>query len=101
MINFKFNTGTYELLKSAIDDFYSYGEMAQTCSKTQVHDKLKRIVETKYKVQCHKNTYTLNMYHTRSSWLVNGKGVEKFMDKHLPVVVSSVEKSLAEKRNNN
>ena len=90
-----FNTGMYEVLRGAVDAFFVSTEMNDLCIKTLVHDKKQRNVETKYKVSCGDSTYTLNMYHTTSSCLVNGKKVACFLDIHLPAIMHSIETELA------
>ena len=67
-----------------------------TCKKTQVTDKAGYQVETKYKVFSGKSGhYTLNMYHTRSSCLVNGKNAAQFLQKDLPSIFTAIEQNIS------
>jgi len=82
------------MFKSAVDNFYQSADMEIRCKQTMVHDKKQRHVETKFKVNFDDQSYTLNMYHTTSSCLVNGKMATCFCDEHLPTIMSSIETEL-------
>ena len=76
-IKLTLNAGLYELLRDSADAYLMSREGETTCKKTQVTDKTGHQVETKYKVSSRKSGhYTLNMYHTRSACLINGKNTE-------------------------
>ena len=53
-------------------------------------------METRYKVAVGENSYTLNMYHTTSSCLVNGKETKTFIEKHLSSIINVIEVRLIE-----
>ena len=91
-VKINLNTGAYELLKCSAEEFYS-GDIGDFSSqKIPVMDKKGHIVETKFKISCGKSpVYTLNMYHTKSSCLVNGKHVQHFIDNHLPQLINAIE----------
>jgi hypothetical protein len=74
-IKLKMNTGMYELFKFASEIFFSDTEMIDRTKKTTAFDKKQNIVETKYNMSSEdkSRSYTLNLYHTRSSCLINGK----------------------------
>ena len=68
------NTGSYELLKVATDEYFAQLRENRKCKIIKVQDKKGAVVETQYKVTSGKTSiYTLNLYHTTSSCLVNGK----------------------------
>ena len=57
---------------------------------TEKEDKHGRIVETTYRITKSadgNHLYSVNMYHTKSSALVNGRHLEVFMEKELPAVL--------------
>ena len=65
-----FNTSMYELIKYSADKYYASKE----CKRTPGQDKQDNLVETKFKMKSGKqDLYTLNMYHTKYTCLVNGR----------------------------
>ena len=89
------NTGSYELLKVATDEYFSEIENSRKCKITRVQDKNSAVVETQYKLTAGKSQlYTLNMYHTRSSCLVNGKKLQIFREKDFPEIMHKMEQKL-------
>jgi len=57
-----------------------------------VTDNNGHIIETKYKIargKCH--LYTINLYHTKCSSLVNGKYVQQYLRFDLPEILSRME----------
>ena len=90
------NAGMYELLRDSADKYLMSLEGETTCKKTQVTDKTGHQVETKYKVSYGKcGHYTLNMYHTRSSCLVNGKNTAQFLQNDLPRIFTAIETKIS------
>ena len=90
------NAGMYELLKTSADAYFTSQDQL-TCKKIQVTDKTGKNVETKYKVMSDKSGhYTVNLYHTRSSCLVNGKNSDQFFKSDLPCVFQLIEQKLAD-----
>ena len=85
------NAGMFELLRIA-----SYEYCAEFNSKcTMVKDQKNNVVETQYRVYTGDNThFTINMYHTKSSLLVNGKGIKQFIQKHVYELLNSIESNL-------
>jgi len=94
-INIIFNTGMYEMFKSAAEAFYRSADMESRCTKIIVQDKKLRHVETKFKISFGVSSYTLNMYHSTSKCLVNGKMSATFCEEHLPAIMSSIENELS------
>ena len=90
-IKFLLNSGMYELFKNSIDEFYTSSDMKDTCQKIPVHDKQGNLVETKYKVLSgRQGVYTINMYHTKSSCMVNGKQSKQFTEVDFPEILQSI-----------
>lgn len=88
------NAGAYELLKEAVDAYYieSY---EKTHRKIPVHDQNGSLVETRYKIAMgKKHFYTLNMYHTKCSCLINGKKTDVFIKTDLPNILRSIQYAL-------
>ena len=94
-INITFNTGMYEMFRTAVETFYSSTNMENRCTKILVHDKKQRNVESKFKISFGNSSYTLNMYHSTSKCLVNGKMTTSFCNEHLPEIMSSIENELS------
>jgi hypothetical protein len=91
------NAGTFELLKSAVKNYFSDEESPYNYTFIPVVDKQGNQVEAKYKVcqdNCH--LYTLNMYFTKSSCLVNGKQAAQFINTDLPNILTLIESELKE-----
>ena len=86
------DTGTFELFRLACSAFYkglptSEGRSVIDCSE----DRHRRaIVQQTYKVERPYNGeqlgYTLNLYTTKNKLLLNGKDIDQFMDRHLPII---------------
>jgi len=92
------NTGTYELVKQSIEHYFFENEQNISCQKIQVYDNTERLVESRYKVALNDNVqarYTLNLYHTSSSALINGKSAELFLHKHFPSILEYIDTTLA------
>ena len=85
----------YELFKLCADEFYLEDEFKKVCQKVPVFDKMGNLVETKYKLSSSgKCIYTINMYHKKSSCLVNGKQERLFTHKHREEIFRLVENQL-------
>jgi lysophospholipase L1-like esterase len=77
----------YEIFKTSVNEFFTKDMEERKCRKTQVQDLLGRVVEEKFRIVSGKShQYTLNMYHTTSSCLINGKQVKNFLDNDLPEI---------------
>ena len=79
-----------------MEEFFSEGAQINQCTKSPVFDNQQRNVETRYKVSVGKNSYTLNMYHTTSTCLVNGKETKTFLQHHLSSIINVIEERLLE-----
>ena len=65
-------SGMFELFRLASKEYFA--EFNSKC--TMVKDQRDNVVETQFRVYTGENMhYTINMYHTKSSLLVNGKGM--------------------------
>jgi len=94
-INITFNTSMYEMFRTAVETFYNSTIMENRCTHFFVHDKKQRNVESKFKISFGNSSYTLNMYHSTSKCLVNGKMTTSFCNEHLPEIMSSIENELS------
>ena len=96
---FTFNTGTYELFNFAAELYFKTTNINSNTRLTSVTDKKGNEVETKYNVSSpQKNiSYTLTLYHTKSTCLVNGKNTRQFIDSDLSEILAGIEKKLLEK----
>lgn len=75
-----FSAAAYELVKAASVEYYGGVDERYRYEATNIKDRQGNIVEYKVKVFAGKtHLYTFNMYHTKSSCLINGKSVERFM----------------------
>lgn len=95
-VKFAFSTGMYELFKLAADEYFMSDSMKTHCKKITVSDKNNAVVETKYKVNVNTGQYTVNMYHTRCSCLVNGKRTSQSVTSDVNDFISKVGKHLSE-----
>lgn len=79
---------SFELIKKAILHFYeSYPKQKGTVHIDKDLDQKGRVVSLIIRVSDSEiHVYTLCVYYTRCSFLVNGKKVEKFMDDDLPAI---------------
>ncbi|KAH3737520.1 hypothetical protein DPMN_044113 [Dreissena polymorpha] len=86
------NTGMYELFKIAADQFFTNNTLQFKCCKVPVHDRQGNLVETQYKLSSgRQGIYTLNLYHTKSSCLINGENAHQFTEIHLPAMLKNIE----------
>lgn len=77
---------SFELLKEAILCYYARLPEDQARAKiTKSEDKKGKVVQVSIKVEyvITEDSYTINMYYTKCSFLVNGKSVEKFLNDDL------------------
>lgn len=94
-VTLKMNAGMYELFKYEAKEYLQSCNRDGTCKITDVYDKSKNIIETRYRVSLrHSGQYTLNMYHTSSSCLVNGRNTSKFLDTDLPNILTKINQNL-------
>ena len=79
----------YQMVNVATEQYYISTDQLLKFERTPVRDKSDGDVETKYKVGRDKShLYTLNMYHSQSSCLGNGKHVQPYLDTDLPSIVN-------------
>ena len=89
------NTGSYELLKNATEKYFSELDDGRKCKIVQVNDQRGAIVESQFKLSSGKTSlYTMNLYNTTSSCLVNGKKTHIFRDKDFPQIIENIEQTL-------
>lgn len=85
------NTGMYELLKNSIELYFNTKNKRYTYTCIPVSDAHGNLVETKYKVRQGKShIYTLNMYHTKCSYLINGRDAGHFLRVDLTEMVNRI-----------
>jgi len=91
----KLNAGSYQLIKSAAKEFYTGESQPLACTITPVFDKKGHQLETKYRLSKGRNSlYTLNLYHTRCSALINGKCEQHFIETDFPQIMHIVQEKL-------
>ena len=96
-IKAEFNTGTYEIFRKAVHEYITADEQNFCVQHTEVKDKAGNVVECKYRLSKSKSSYyTINLYHSKCSTLVNGKQSNQFLRKDLPNILSFMESWLAE-----
>lgn len=89
------NAGVFENLKEETIKFYndykSYDQLTSTVIKCE--DKLSNEPEVKVKVKyaSSQTCYTINIYNTTSSFLVNGKGLSRYQQRDLPVILGKLD----------
>jgi len=90
-LKIEFSTGMYELFKASAEQFYSSDSLPNKCQVTPVYDESGSHVETKYKLTSGRNgLYTFNLYHTKSSCLVNGKQVTRFAENDMAEIIKLI-----------
>ena len=77
---FEFNTGFYEIFRSELEKFFSQLDYPYKCIRIPVTNKKGNITENICKIYDNiGHLYTVNLYHTQSSSLVNGKNSALFV----------------------
>lgn len=92
----KWSAGMYELIKLAADEYYLRDDI--NCVKKIVEDKNGHVVEMKYRVNIHARKqihYCLNMYNTKCSCLINGKGLATFIETDVQQLLQLVQHKLS------
>ena len=83
-----FDAVSFELFKIALSEYYS--QYPSTTGVAEIHldkDKKGNIVQVVYKVKLNEgHGYTINLYTTRSSTLINGKATDFFMNEELKYI---------------
>ncbi|MEW8309202.1 MAG: hypothetical protein G8D88_18940, partial [gamma proteobacterium symbiont of Ctena orbiculata] len=88
----KLDTASFELFRSACTAFYKdFPETDGRCVPELVYDKYGvAVVQQTYRVKRfideNEVCYTLNLYPTNNSMLLNGRDIDQFMNFHLPVI---------------
>ncbi|KAH3791539.1 hypothetical protein DPMN_145027 [Dreissena polymorpha] len=87
--------GMYELFKTSADEYYGCRQLKYKCQHIPVHAKNVFLIETKYKLSLgRQGVYTIALYHTKSSCLVNGKRRNVFIRDDLPEIPKFGEQNL-------
>ncbi len=87
------STVGYELFKAAIGEHLPTKLRMYDVESKQTVDKAGNNTMTSYKVKYKPKpslAYTLNFYHTKSSTLVNGKGMDKFLNEDVPMICKAI-----------
>jgi hypothetical protein len=91
------NAGTFEHLKKEMLAFYGkYRNYDQLSAKIiQCFDTDSNEPEVKIKVTYSNShtSFTINVYNTTSSYLVNGKGLTRFQTRDLPLIIANLDLS--------
>ena len=94
-VKYDFNTRFYELFRCELEKFFSSLETTMRCVRIPVSDNMGNFTECFYKIYgTDGHLYTVNMYHTRSSSLVNGKNTSQFVQTRFVKVLESMKKSM-------
>lgn len=87
------DTASFELFRAACSNYFSNLPQSEgTCILDVTDDKKKKaVVQQTYKIRRSAEDnyiigYTINLYTTNNSILINGKDIEHFMTKHLPAI---------------
>lgn len=84
------DTASFELFRLACTSFYKeLSSQEERCIIEVSEDRKRRAgVQQTYKVRRIDDTpvYTLNLYPTKNTMLLNGKDIDRFMTEHLPVI---------------
>ena len=86
------DTASFELLRAACTAFFKnmHAEEGKCVINISEDKRRKAVVQQTYKfTRSHENEvigYTLNLYPTRNSLLLNGKDTDTFIDVHLPAI---------------
>lgn len=86
------DTGTFELFRLACSVFYKNLPTTEGRSVIDYSEDYNRraVVQQTYKVErAHEGGilgYTLNLYATKNKLLLNGKDIDRFIDRHLPAI---------------
>ncbi|KAH3695570.1 hypothetical protein DPMN_083031 [Dreissena polymorpha] len=88
----------YELFKTSADEYYRCRQLKYKCQHIghiPVHDKKGFLIETKYKLSLgRQGVYTITLYHTKSSCLVNGTHMNAFIRDDLLEILKFGEQNL-------
>ena len=98
----RMDTATFELFRSACSRLYREFQPEEGYCKIEDTDdkKGKAVVQHTFRVfRVISDTqlgYTVNLYPTNNRILINGKDVDRFMDKHLPLLHEMMIKAMRE-----
>lgn len=94
-VKFEFNAGSYELLKLATAKYFAKEQNGVKYQEFIAEDQQGNQVERRYKATRGKQAlYTLNLYHTKCSCLVNGRHTSYFMETDLNEILNIIEESV-------
>lgn len=78
------DAATYELLKWAMIKYFEGDRAARVEHTSDATGK--PIVQTTIRWSEEEESYTINLYNTKTKFMINGRSVELFMKKHLPEI---------------
>ena len=93
-LRFYFQTGYYELFRNGIDVWFNRNKSAYAITTREKIDAGGNTTETIYQVRQERNgilNYTLNLYHTTTSALINGNNVKQFLTIDFSDVMKQIE----------
>jgi hypothetical protein len=91
-VRLKMSTGMYEFFKYATESYYSSDKVNYTKKIIPVCGNKRNLVESIYKMSNGRAImFTLNMYHTTSSALINGRDTGHFMSNDLYDILHCIE----------
>jgi len=74
---------SFELFTHACEEYYDAPENGFESTKSIAKDKKGNMVQNTYHIRKGSSNYTLNMYITRCSLLINGKNINLFIEKDM------------------
>ena len=90
-LRFYCQTGLYEVLKTTLPEWLTNTKYKDNTQLTEKTDKGGNVVETFISIGRNPRLYTINLYHTTSSGLVNGNALETFCKEDFPKMLNLVE----------
>ena len=90
-LRFYCQTGLYEVLKTTLPEWLTNTKYKDNTQLTEKTDKGGNVVETFISIGRNPRLYTINLYHTTSSGLVNGNALETFCKEDFPEMLNLVE----------
>lgn len=91
----KLNSVLFNELKDRALVYFTADDRQYKCLHTSVTDTKGNIVESKFKISQGKtHLYTLNLYHTKCSALVNGRSTNRFIDTDLPKILDWIQSDI-------
>jgi hypothetical protein len=93
-LRIKCDAGTFENLKKELLKFYTnyenYDQLQATIIRCHDNDANEPEVKVKVAYPSTKTCFTINIYNTTSSYLINGRGLTRFQSGELPAILTNL-----------